>query len=146
MMRHETDLLGQRTVPRSALYGIHALRAVENFPITGAKLSHFPQLVRALARVKLASARANAELGVVSSERHAAIEHACALLLADCHHDAFVVDMLQGGAGTSTNMNSNEVIANLGLVHLGRALGDYVHLHPDDHVNRSQSKNDVYWL
>lgn len=144
MTRSETDSLGQRTLPRTALHGIHTLRAVENFPITGVRLCHFPELVRALAQVKLAAAHTNAELGVLSAERHAAIEHACMLILNGAYHDAFIVDMVQGGAGTSTNMNANEVIANLGLRHLGHRLGDYAHLHPNDHVNRCQSTNDVY--
>ncbi len=143
-LRVETDLLGPRQLPADALYGIHTLRAVENFPVSRALAGHYPELVRALAMVKLAAARANRDLGVLGAGHHDAIAAACAQLLAGQHHDAFIVGMIQGGAGTSTNMNANEVIANLGLIALGRRPGDYAHLHPNDHVNRSQSTNDVY--
>lgn len=143
-MRTETDLLGPRQLPADALYGIHTLRAVENFPVSRALTGHYPDLVRALAMVKLAAARANRDLGVLAPAQHDAIAGACADLLAGRHHEAFVVGMIQGGAGTSTNMNANEVIANLGLIALGRRPGEYDHLHPNDHVNRSQSTNDVY--
>lgn len=142
--RTETDMLGPRSLPSDALYGVHTLRAVENFPISGQKVGAFPNLVRALAMVKLAAARANAEVGGLAPRHLAAIETACRKLIDGAHHEAFVVDMIQGGAGTSTNMNANEVIANLGLDALGHARGDYIQLHPNDHVNRSQSTNDVY--
>ncbi|NGM47079.1 aspartate ammonia-lyase [Rhodobacter sp. SGA-6-6] len=143
-LRVETDLLGPRQLPAEALYGIHTLRAAENFPVSRALIGHYPELVRGLAMVKLAAARANRDLGVLGVAHHDAIAAACAQLLEGQHHDAFVVGMIQGGAGTSTNMNANEVIANLGLIALGRRPGDYAHLHPNDHVNRSQSTNDVY--
>ncbi len=143
-LRTERDMLGARTLPAESLFGIHTQRAVENFPISGICVGDFPDLVRALAMVKLAAARANHDLGVLEADKLDAIEAACRLLIGGQHHDAFVVDMIQGGAGTSTNMNANEVIANLGLDRLGRARGDYAALHPNDHVNRSQSTNDVY--
>ena len=142
--RTETDSLGQRQIPLDALYGIQTQRAVENFPITGVTIGQFPELILALAMTKLAAARANLELGTLSQDHHDAINHACTALLAGHHLDAFVVDMVQGGAGTSTNMNANEVIANLGLDYLRQPRGAYAHLHPNDHVNRSQSTNDVY--
>lgn len=143
-MRKEHDSLGDREVPDDALYGIHSLRAQENFRISGVLLSDFPELVRALAMVKKAAASANRRLGVLPLAKAEAIAVACDTLIADQHHDAFIVDMMQGGAGTSTNMNANEVIANLGLRSMGHALGDYRHLHPNDDVNKSQSTNDVY--
>src|SRR5690606_24611870 len=103
---------GARTLPAESLFGIHTQRAVENFPISGIRVGDFPDLVRALAMVKLAAARANHDLGVLEADKLDAIEGACRLLIGGQHHDAFVVDMIQGGAGTSTNMNANEVIAN----------------------------------
>lgn len=142
--RIETDLLGSRQLPSEALFGIHTLRAVENFSASRSVVGDFPELVRALTIVKLAAARANAELGVIGNATHAAIGAACAELLAGRHREAFPVGMIQGGAGTSTNMNVNEVIANLGLIGMGHRPGAYEHLHPNDHVNRSQSTNDVY--
>ncbi len=142
--RLEQDSIGTKEVPETAYYGIHTVRAVENFPITGVSLSHFPDLVRALAMVKLAAARANTELGALDAERAKWIGSACRDLIAGKKHDAFVVDMIQGGAGTSTNMNANEVIANLAAEKAGRPLGGYDYIHPNDHVNRSQSTNDVY--
>jgi aspartate ammonia-lyase len=123
---------------------VHTARAVENFPISGQLIGQVPDLVNALAFVKLACARANQELGVLDAERAGAIERACQDLLAGQLHDQFIVDLIQGGAGTSTNMNANEVIANRALEHLGAAKGDYARLHPNDHVNASQSTNDVY--
>ena len=114
--RMEHDLLGEAAIPNSAYWGVHSLRAVENFPITGVPIGHFPDLVRALAMVKQAAARANRILGDLSPDKAAMIERACAALLADTtYHGQFVVDAVQGGAGTSTNMNANEVIANLAL-------------------------------
>jgi aspartate ammonia-lyase len=143
-IRTEADSLGQRDIPADSLFGIHTARAVENFRVTGVTIAHFPELIRALAMTKLAAARANSELGVLAAHHHDAIAYACERIMAGAHHDAFVVDMIQGGAGTSTNMNVNEVIANLGLDWMGHAHGDYAYLHPNDHVNRSQSTNDVY--
>ena len=142
--RREHDLLGEADVPADALWGIHTKRAVENFPITGVPVGHFPELVRALALVKQAAARANRRLGFLPPEKAAAIEAACEAIVAGRHHGAFVVDAVQGGAGTSTNMNANEVIANLGLEHLGLPPGQYGALHPNDDVNMAQSTNDAY--
>ncbi len=142
--RLEHDLLGDREVPADAYYGVHTLRAVENFPITGTPIGHYPDLVRALADIKTAAARANQELGLLSAERADAIVAACREIRAGALLDHFVVDVIQGGAGTSTNMNANEVIANRALEILGHARGAYTHLHPNEHVNMSQSTNDVY--
>jgi aspartate ammonia-lyase len=142
--RVEHDLLGDRQVPAQAYYGIHTLRALENFPISGTPISAYPEFIDALACVKQAAAHANQELGQLD-ERHAgAIIQACRNIRAGELHDEFVVDVIQGGAGTSTNMNANEVIANRGLELLGYEKGEYQHLHPMDHVNLSQSTNDVY--
>ncbi len=143
-MRVEHDLLGEREVPAAALWGIHTLRAVENFPITGVPIGHFAEFVIALAMVKKASARANRKLGFLARDKAGAIEAACDRVIGGAHHDQFVVDVIQGGAGTSTNMNANEVIANVALTILGRPPGDYATLHPNDHVNMSQSTNDAY--
>jgi aspartate ammonia-lyase len=143
-MRIEHDLLGERTVPAEAYYGIHTLRALENFPITGTPISIYPDLVVALACVKQAAAIANAELGLLDERRSTAIRLACEEVREGRLHEEFVVDVIQGGAGTSSNMNANEVICNRALELLGHARGDYRHLHPLDHVNLSQSTNDVY--
>src|SRR5208337_652477 len=131
--RREHDLLCDADVPAEVYWGIHTLRAVENFPITGVPVGHFPELVRALALVKLAACRANRRLGHLPAGKAAAIERAC-LLIADegRFRDQFVVDAIQGGAGTSTNMNANEVIANVALELMGKAKGDYANLHPND--------------
>ncbi|MCT1654161.1 aspartate ammonia-lyase [Brachybacterium muris] len=142
--RPEHDLLGDRDVPAEAYYGIQTLRAQENFHITGVPLSHFPKLIVALAQVKRAAARANRRLGALDERRAEAIEQACAEIVDGDLHKHFVVDMIQGGAGTSTNMNANEVIANRALELLGHQRGDYEHLHPNNHVNLGQSTNDVY--
>jgi aspartate ammonia-lyase len=142
--RLEHDLLGQREVPVDAYWGIHTLRARENFPITGQAIGARPHLVRALASVKQAAAEANRELGLLAPQRAEAIVAACEEIRRGALHDQFVVDVLQGGAGTSTNMNANEVIGNRALELLGRAKGEYDHLHPNDHVNLSQSTNDAY--
>ncbi|WP_435256864.1 aspartate ammonia-lyase [Thioclava sp. FR2] len=143
-MRREEDSLGHMDLPRTCLWGIHTQRAIENFPISGIPLSHFPEFIRALAWVKKAAASANLGLKVLSAEKARVIEEVCDEIIAGRWHDAFRVDMIQGGAGTSTNMNANEVIANLGLLKMGYKPGDYAHLHPNDDVNRSQSTNDVY--
>jgi aspartate ammonia-lyase len=142
--RTEHDLLGDRDVPEDALYGIQTLRAMENFPITGTPLREFPVLIEALASVKEAAALANAELGLLDQGIADLIVRAAQELRAGRHHEHFVVDMIQGGAGTSTNMNANEVIANRGLELLDKERGDYEHVHPNNHVNLSQSTNDVY--
>src|SRR6187551_3068178 len=142
--RQEHDLLGDRDVPDEALYGIQTLRALENFPITGVPLREFPSLIDALAAVKEAAALANAERGLLSEELSELITRAAREIRAGRHHEHFLVDMIQGGAGTSTNMNANEVIANRALELLGRPRGEYQTVHPNNHVNLSQSTNDVY--
>lgn len=143
-VRIESDLLGEREVPAEAYYGIQTLRALENFNITGVPISHFPNLPPALAMVKKACALANRDLGHLDADKADAICHACDEVIAGELHEHFVVDMIQGGAGTSTNMNANEVIANRALEILGYRRGDYEHLHPNIHVNMAQSTNDVY--
>ncbi len=132
------------TAPSSVLYGINTLRAVENFPISGVGLDHFPDLISALAMVKLAAATANAELGALDENQANNIKSACQLIIDGKYHDHFVVDMIQGGAGTSTNMNANEVIANICAETAGLKVGGNKPVHPNDHVNKSQSTNDVY--
>jgi aspartate ammonia-lyase len=142
--RLEKDLLGTLDVPADAYYGIQTLRAVQNFRLSGVTLSHYPKLVIALAMVKQAAADANRELGHLSATKHTAISTACARIIQGEFHDQFVVDMIQGGAGTSTNMNANEVIANIALEAMGFEKGDYKHLHPNNDVNMAQSTNDAY--
>jgi len=143
-VRIEHDSLGSLAVPADAYYGIQTQRAVENFPITGVAIGHFHQLIRALAIVKKAAAHANMDLGILDPRVGEAISRACDELSAGRYHDEFPIDVFQGGAGTSTNMNANEVIANLALEYLGHAKGEYRFCHPNDHVNLSQSTNDVY--
>ena len=143
-VRVESDLLGEREVPDDALYGIQTLRALENFPITGVPLREFPKLIEALAAVKEAAALANSELGLLPAEAADVIVRAAREIRMGRHHEHFLVDMIQGGAGTSTNMNANEVIANRALELLGRPRGDYGAISPNSHVNLSQSTNDVY--
>ena len=142
--RTEHDLLGDREVPADVYYGVHTLRAVENFPITGTPISIYPDLIRALAAIKKAAALANHSLGLLDRDRCDAIVKACDEVRAGKLHDQFVVDVIQGGAGTSTNMNANEVIANCALEFMGHRRGEYQYLHPNEHVNMSQSTNDVY--
>jgi aspartate ammonia-lyase len=142
--RTEHDLLGDRAVPAEAYYGVHTLRALENFAISGVPISHYPELIDALACVKQAAAIANAELGLLDERRSTAIRLACEEVREGKLHEEFVVDVIQGGAGTSTNMNANEVICNRALEILGHRKGEYGELHPLDHVNLSQSTNDVY--
>jgi aspartate ammonia-lyase len=142
--RIEHDLLGDLPVPADAYYGIQTARALDNFKITGQPLSVFPNFIKALAMVKLAAARANFETGGFSKEVLTAIEKACQEIIDGKLHDQFQLDILQGGAGTSTNMNANEVIANRGLELMGKKKGEYKFLDPHDHVNRSQSTNDSY--
>jgi aspartate ammonia-lyase len=142
--RKEHDLLGERELPDHAYFGVQTLRGMENFPISGIPLHHFGHFVRSLAYVKKAAALANKELGVVAPERADAIVAACNEIIAGQWHEHFTIDMIQGGAGTSTNMNANEVIANRALELLGHRKGQYEHLHPNDDVNRSQSTNDAY--
>jgi aspartate ammonia-lyase len=142
--RVEHDLLGDREIPAAAYYGVHTLRAVENFPITGIPISTYPDLVTALCNVKAAAAMANRSLGLLSDTHAQAIIAACKRVRDGEFHQEFVVDVIQGGAGTSTNMNANEVIANIALESLGHTRGAYHVLHPNEHVNLSQSTNDVY--
>ncbi len=143
-VRLEHDALGELELPNSVLFGINTARAQENFRISNVPVSDFPELIIALAMVKKAAAYSNQMLGVLPSDKSNAISVACDELIAGRHHEHFVVDMIQGGAGTSTNMNANEVIANLALNRLGRGNGEYQYLHPNDDVNKSQSTNDVY--
>ena len=143
-VRLEHDLLGEREVPADAYYGIQTLRAVENYAITGIPLSHFPNFIKALAMVKKAAAKANQKLGDLESSIGDAICKACDEIIAGNLHGQFVVDMIQGGAGTSTNMNANEVIANRALEIHGYSRGQYEIIHPNNHVNQSQSTNDAY--
>lgn len=142
--RLEHDLLGEREVPEKSYYGVHTLRALENFPISGIPISAYPNMVRALACVKQACAMANHELDLLDTERSEAIVKACEEIRGGNLHDQFVVDVIQGGAGTSTNMNANEVVANRALETIGHKFGDYQKIHPLEHVNLSQSTNDVY--
>jgi len=142
--RIEQDLLGKEYVPSAAYYGIQTQRALINFNITGVPIGHYPELIQALAMVKRAAARANNQLGLLPAIKAEAIEKACAEIHRGRLHEEFVVDLIQGGAGTSTNMNANEVIANRALEILGFERGDYRHLHPNNDVNMSQSTNDVY--
>ncbi|TGL62486.1 aspartate ammonia-lyase [Leptospira jelokensis] len=143
-VRIEHDLLGEREIPSDAYWGIHTLRALENYPITGKTIGTYPDLVFALAHIKKASALANLELGLLSKDKTKFISEACDLILAGKYHSEFVVDVIQGGAGTSTNMNANEVITNIALELAGHPKGDYHFLHPLNDVNMSQSTNDVY--
>ncbi|HEX8046208.1 aspartate ammonia-lyase [Rhizobium sp.] len=142
--RREHDLLGTKEIPADVYRGVHTARAVENFQVTGMTIGRNPYLVRGLTFVKEAAAIANHELGLLDRVRMDAIVRACCEIRAGALHDQFVVDEIQGGAGTSTNMNANEVIANRALELLGHSKGDYAHLHPNDHVNLSQSTNDAY--
>ncbi|MDX3895891.1 aspartate ammonia-lyase [Pusillimonas sp.] len=142
--RIERDLLGEREVPIDAYYGVHTLRACENFQISGAPVSIFPELVVALASVKQAAAEANTELGLLATKKRDVIVAACEEVRGGALHDQFVVDVIQGGAGTSTNMNANEVICNRALELMGHERGQYKFLHPNEDVNMAQSTNDVY--
>ncbi|MEX2178972.1 MAG: aspartate ammonia-lyase [Gemmatimonadaceae bacterium] len=142
--RRERDMLGERDVPDDALYGIQTMRALENFPITGVPIRELPTLVEALGAVKSAAAQTNADLGLLDKTVADAVVRASEEIRAGRHHEHFLVDAIQGGAGTSTNMNANEVIANRALELLGRPRGDYDTVHPNNHVNLSQSTNDVY--
>jgi aspartate ammonia-lyase len=143
-MRIETDFLGHREIPDDVYYGVQTLRGKENFVITGVGMSAEPYLVTALAYVKKACAMANRDVGLLEPRIAGAIIKACERLIAGELVDQFVIDFIQGGAGTSTNMNANEVIANVALENLGYKKGEYQHVSPNDHVNLSQSTNDVY--
>lgn len=142
--RSEHDLLGTLNIPDDVYYGVHTLRAKENFQITGSTLADYPDFICSLVAVKEAATLANAALGLLSTEKRNAIVLACKEIRSGALHEHFVVDMIQGGAGTSTNMNTNEVICNRALEILGHSRGEYQHLHPLQDVNMSQSTNDVY--
>lgn len=143
--RIESDLIGPLPIPSNVLYGIHTRRAELNFEVSGLRLKDFPELVQSMAMVKKAAALANAELGALAKDKARAIAEACDdVIELNGLDDNFPIDMLQGGAGTSTNMNVNEVVTNLALLKLGCKIGDYTQLHPNDDVNLSQSTNDVY--
>lgn len=143
--RCEEDLLGQKDVPAEAYYGIHTLRAIENFCISDRKIQDVPEFVRGMVMVKKAAAMANKELGTIPTSVANAIMKACDAILVDGKFmDQFPVDVFQGGAGTSVNMNTNEVIANIGLEIMGHHKGEYQYLDPNDHVNKCQSTNDAY--
>lgn len=142
--RVESDLLGELKVPAEAYYGVQTQRAIENFKISGQLLSSYPEFIRGLAFVKKAAAKTNYELGLLDEQLYFKISEACDELAAGKYHDQFPIDMIQGGAGTSVNMNANEVIANIVLEKLGKARGDYQFCSPNDHINLSQSTNDAY--
>ncbi|WP_282776357.1 MULTISPECIES: aspartate ammonia-lyase [unclassified Nocardia] len=142
--RIDSDSLGSLSVPRDAYWGVHTARALENFTVTGDAIGNYPALICSLAAVKQAACRANRELGVLDARRADAIDRACAEIRDGRLHDQFPIDPIQGGAGTSTNMNANEVIANRALEILGFERGHYAELDPLDHVNLGQSTNDVY--
>jgi aspartate ammonia-lyase len=142
--RSEHDLLGDRDVPYEYYYGVQTLRAIENFNISGVTLNFFPEIIKGLAYVKMAAAKANCDLGILDENVCDAIVAACNEIINGKYHTHFVVDMIQGGAGTSTNMNANEVIANRALEIMGKEKGEYQFCHPNNHVNLSQSTNDAY--
>ncbi|WP_419869015.1 aspartate ammonia-lyase [Chryseobacterium sp. CT-SW4] len=142
--RIEHDFLGEKQIPNDCYYGVQTLRARENFDITGVPLGNYPIFIKAFGYVKKAAAMANRDLGVLDEKKAEAIAYACDRLIAGEFSDQFISDMIQGGAGTSTNMNANEVIANLGLEYMGHQKGDYDYLHPNNDVNMSQSTNDAY--
>jgi aspartate ammonia-lyase len=142
--RTEHDLLGNKEVPADAYYGVQTARALENFQLSGIAINHYPGFVEAWAIVKLAAARANTDVGAMKPEKLAAIEKAAQAVLAGKYHDQFLVDWYQGGAGTSTNMNANEVLANVALELTGHKKGEYNIIEPHDDLNMSQSTNDSY--
>jgi len=142
--RIEKDLLGEKKIPANAYYGVQTARALENFQISGVETNFYPDYVRAYAMVKLAAARANTDVGRMKKDRLAAIEKACQAVIDGKYHDQFLTDLYQGGAGTSANMNANEVLANIGLELSGHKKGEYQFLEPHDDLNMGQSTNDVY--
>ena len=142
--RTESDLIGSREVPESALYGVQTLRGIENFRISKFHLNEYPLFIQALAITKMGAAVANRELDLLTEEQTDAILRACKEILEGKHHEQFPVDMIQGGAGTTTNMNINEVVANRALELMGHQKGEYQYCHPNNHVNMSQSTNDAY--
>ncbi len=144
MKRIEHDFLGDLEIAEDVYYGVQTFRALENFNISHDRLKNFPTFIVALAQVKKAAALANHELGLLSDDLKNYISQACDLVMSGKYNDQFVVDMIQGGAGTSTNMNINEVVANIALELMGHKKGEYQYCHPNDHVNLSQSTNDAY--
>jgi len=143
-VRIEKDLLGEKQIPADAYYGVQTARALENFQLSGIPINHYPGFVEAWAIVKLAAARANTDVGAMKKETLAAIEKASEAVLAGKYHDQFLVDWYQAGAGTSTNMNANEVLANIALELTGHQKGEYQFVEPHDDLNMSQSTNDSY--
>ncbi len=142
--RTEQDSLGKKNIPADKYYGVQTQRAIENFPISGVPISHYPMLIKALAAVKYAAAKANMELHVLKKEIAEALMAAAQEILDGQHLEHFPIDVIQGGAGTSSNMNINEVLSNRALELLGHQKGDYQFVHPNNHANQSQSTNDVY--
>ena len=142
--RVEKDLLGHKEIPAHCYYGVQTLRALENFNLSPNKLNQFPVFINALAMVKAACAEANFKINKLEENKYNAIQYACEQVINYKYHDQFPIDMIQGGAGTSTNMNINEVLANIGLEHLDHLKGEYQYLHPNNDINMSQSTNDVY--
>lgn len=142
--RVEHDFIGNKEIPNTAYYGVQTSRGMENFHISGVTLKNYPTIIRGLAEIKLACAKANFELKLLTPEQIKAMEVACKEVAAGKFDDQFNIDMIQGGAGTSTNMNANEVIANRSLELMGHKKGEYQYCHPNDHVNLSQSTNDSY--
>ena len=142
--RTESDLIGDLQVPAEAYYGVQTQRAIENFRITGTKMGDYPEFVKAIGYVKLAAAQTNHELGLLPDNLLKPISQACEEVISGKFDHQFLVDMIQGGAGTSVNMNANEVIANRALEIMGYGRGEYQHCSPNDHVNQSQSTNDAY--
>lgn len=142
--RTEKDLLGEKQIPAEAYYGVQTARALENFQVSGIKTNFYPDYVRAYAMVKMAAAQANTDIGRMSKEKLSAIEKACQAVIDGKYHDQFLTDMYQGGAGTSANMNANEVLANIALEMSGHKKGEYKFIEPHDDLNMGQSTNDVY--
>lgn len=142
--RTEKDLLGDKQIPANAYYGVQTARALDNFQISGMTTKFYPDYVKAFAIVKLAAARANADVGRLKKDRLAAIEKACQAVMDGKYHDQFLVDLYQGGAGTSANMNANEVLANIALEMSGHKKGEYQYIEPHDDLNMGQSTNDTY--
>lgn len=142
--RVEHDFIGEKEIPNDVYYGVQTMRAIENFNITGIHVSTQPLFIQAFALVKKAAAMANRDCGILPNDIAEAILFACDKVIAGDYNDQFITDLIQGGAGTSVNMNVNEVIANIGLEHMGHKKGEYKYLHPNNHVNCSQSTNDTY--
>src|SRR6187431_1759944 len=142
--RTEHDLLGNKEIPFDAYYGVQTMRALENFQVSGVKTNFYPDYVKAYAIVKLAAARANTDIGRMKKDRYDAIEKACLAVMDGKYHDQFITDLYQGGAGTSANMNANEVLANIALEMMGKKKGEYQFIEPHDDLNMGQSTNDVY--